>query len=192
MVTYCARGLEPYRGFPQFYEALPAILDARPECHVLIVGEDRTCYSPRLPNNASYKTCMQQKINLDQSRVHFTGPLPYGLYKQVLQASSAHVYLTWPFVLSWSLLEAMSCGCLVVASDTEPVREVIRFGENGLKTDFHSPEKIAKATLEALTRQAELTPLRQAARQTILDRYCLKKCLPVHVDILTKLAQKGP
>lgn len=192
LVAYCSRGLEPYRGFPSFYESLPAILDARPGCHVLIVGEDRVCYSPKLPNNESYKTFMQRKVDVDESRVHFTGPLPYGKYKQVLQASSAHVYLTWPFVLSWSMLEAMSCGCLVVASDTEPVREVIRHEENGLLTTFHSPEKIAETTIDALIRQEEYSVLRENARQAILDKYCLSKCLPVHLNILARVAGIDP
>jgi len=192
IVTYSARGMEPYRGFPQFYESIPAILEARPDAHVLIVGEDRVCYSPKLPDNESYVDHMKKKVKVDESRVHFTGPLPYGQYKQVLQTSSVHVYLTWPFVLSWSMLEAMSCGCLMVASDTEPVREVIRHGDNGLITDFHSPEKIAASTIEALKRQKELVSLRRNARQTILDRYCLSKCLPVHLNFLTQIAKDGP
>ncbi len=189
LVTYCSRGLEPYRGFPQFYEALPAILEARPKCHVLIVGEDRVCYGAKLPDGQTYKTLMQEKVTVDEKRVHFTGPLSYGKYKQVLQASSAHVYLSWPFVLSWSFLEAMSCGCLMVGADTEPVREVLRHQENGLFTDFHSPEKIAETTILALKRQKELFDLRKNARQTILDKYCLSKCLPVHINLLTKITK---
>lgn len=191
LVTYCSRGMEPYRGFPQFYESLPAILDARPDCHVLIVGEDRVCYSPKLPDNGSYVDLMRSRVDVDKSRVHFTGPLPYGIYKRVLQASSAHVYLTWPFVLSWSFLEAMSCGCLVVGSDTEPVREVLRHDENGLLTNFHSPEKIAETVITALENQADLTHLRSGARQTILDTYCLSKCLPQHLKLLAETAKQS-
>ena len=192
LVTYCARGLEPYRGFPNFYQSLPAVLDARPDCHVLIVGEDRVCYGPKLPNDESYKENACRLVEVDESRVHFTGPLPYGQYRQVLQASSAHIYLTWPFVLSWSMLEAMSCGCLIVGSDTEPVREVIRHGENGLLTDFHSPEKIAETTINALKNQAEYAAIRDKARQTILDTYCLSRCLPAHLNLLAKVAGVVP
>ncbi|CCH48196.1 glycosyltransferase [Pseudodesulfovibrio piezophilus] len=192
LITYCARGMEPYRGFPQFYQALPAILAQRPDCHVLIVGEDRVCYSPKLPEGDSYRKRMEAQIKVDESRVHFTGPLPYGQYKQVLLASSAHIYLTWPFVLSWSLLEAMSCGCLIIGSDTDPVHEVLRHGENGLMTDFHSPAHIADTTLFALEKQAELRDLRTNARQTILDTYCLSKCLPIHLKILAEAARSGP
>ncbi|MBG0791365.1 MAG: glycosyltransferase [Desulfovibrionaceae bacterium] len=192
LVTYCARGLEPYRGFPDFYKSLPAVLDARPGCHVLIVGDDRVCYSPKLPDGETYKENARRLVKLDESRVHFTNALPYGQYRQVLRASSAHVYLTWPFVLSWSMLEAMSCGCLVVGSDTEPVREVIRHRENGLLTDFNSPEKIAEATIDALENQADYAALRDRARQTILDGYCLSRCLPVHLNLLARLAGAEP
>ncbi len=192
LVTYCSRGLEPYRGFPQFYDALPAILDERPDCHVLIVGDDRVCYSPKLPDGQSYKQQALERTKVDEKRVHFTGPLPYGVYKQVLLASSVHVYLTWPFVLSWSFLEAMSCGCLIVGSNTEPVREVLTHRTNGLLTDFHSSEKIAKTVIFALNRQEKLVDLRRNARQTILDRYCLSKCLPAHLNILADAAKDGP
>lgn len=191
IVTYCSRGMEPYRGFPQFYKALPAILEERPDCHVIIVGEDRVCYSSRLPNGKTYLQAMREKVSVDDKRVHFTGPLPYGKYKQVLQASSAHVYLTWPFVLSWSLLEALACGCMVVASDTEPVREVITHEKNGLLTSFHSPQQIAESTIDALARQDELASLREQGRETVLERYCLSKCLPVHLKLLSQVAKEG-
>ncbi|WP_147820578.1 glycosyltransferase [Salidesulfovibrio onnuriiensis] len=192
LLTYCSRGLEPYRGFPQFYRALPHILRERPGCHVLIVGEDRICYSPRLPNGQTYKQKLTGEVQVDESRVHFTGPLPYGQYKQVLQASSVHVYLTWPFVLSWSFLEAMSCGCLIVGSDTAPVREVLAHGYNGLLTDFHSHEQIARDVVATLKSREKLKALRTRARQTIVDRYCLTRTLPRQLDLLRKVAEAGP
>lgn len=192
VLTYCSRGLEPYRGFPQFYEALPAILAERPDCHVLIVGEDRVCYSPRLPDGQTYKELLTRKVKVDESRVHFTGPLPYGQYRQVLQASSVHVYLTWPFVLSWSFLEAMSCGCLIVGSDTEPVREVLQHKHNGLLTDFHSSERIAGDVIKALENREKLSELRANARRTVLEGYCLSKTLPAQINLLNRLAEAGP
>ena len=192
LVTYCSRGLEPYRGFPQFYDALPAILDERPDCHVLIVGDDRVCYSPRLPDGDSYKKQALARTKVDEKRVHFTGTMPYGKYKQVLLASSAHVYLTWPFVLSWSFLEAMACGCLLVGSNTDPVREVLVHKENGLLTDFHDPAKIARSVIFALKHQDKLADLRRSARRTVLERYCLSKCLPLHLRLLDEVAKDGP
>jgi len=192
LVTYAARGMEPYRGFPQFIEALPIVLKERPACHAVILGEDRVCYGRPLPEGQSWKRTMQDRVALDPARVHFTGPLPYGQYKQVLQASSVHVYLTRPFVLSWSFLEALSLGCLVVGSDTAPVREVLRHGENGLLTDFASPERIAASLIEALERQEEYRPLREQARADVVERYDLKKLLPLRLELLRRAALARP
>src|SRR5204863_4487024 len=116
---------------------------------------------------------------IDLRRVHFLGRLPYRQYLTLLQISSVHVYLTHPFVLSWSLLEAMSAGCLVVASRTAPVEEVIRDGENGLLVDFFSPAGIAERVDYAISHQDELAPLRDRARDTVAERYDLRRiCLP--------------
>jgi glycosyltransferase involved in cell wall biosynthesis len=136
IVTYVGRGMEPYRGFPQFMEAVALIQKRRPKTHIVVVGEDRVAYGKSLPDGKTYKQLMLEKLDLDLSRLHFTGRLPYNQYLQVLQASSVHIYLTRPFVLSWSMLEAMATGCLIVASNTAPVTEVIRDGENGLLVDF--------------------------------------------------------
>lgn len=192
IVTYAARGMEPYRGFPQFIEALALVQKERPGCHAVVLGEDRVCYGRPLPDGRTWKQEMLSKVGLDLSRVHFTGPLPYGQYKQVLQASSAHVYLTRPFVLSWSFLEAMAMGCLVVGSDTAPVREVLRHGENGLLTDFHSPERIAASLIEALEGRERLRPLREQARADVVARYDLKKLLPIRLALVQRAARAKP
>ncbi|HZX26893.1 MAG TPA: glycosyltransferase, partial [Telluria sp.] len=138
VVTYVARNLEPYRGFHRFMRALPLLQKLRPQARVLIVGGDDVSYGRRLPAGTTYrqKYCAELEGQVDWSRVHFLGKLPYLRYLNVLQVSAAHVYLTYPFVLSWSMLEAMACGCLVVGSATAPVQEVITDGENGLLTDF--------------------------------------------------------
>ena len=188
IVTYVSRGMEPYRGFPQFIESLPYLLEKRPNCHIVIVGSERVCYGKSLPNGKTYKQEMLEKVKLDLSRVHFVGSLPYGQYLKVIQASSAHIYLTRPFVLSWSMIESMSAGCLVVGSDTPPVREVIKDGENGLLVDFFSPKQIAHKVCEVLAHPNQMGQLRTNARETVLERYALQKLLPQHLQLVKDVA----
>ncbi|MBZ8179766.1 glycosyltransferase family 4 protein [Oscillatoria salina] len=182
IVTYVARGMEPYRGFPQFIETVGLLLERRPQTHVVIVGENRVAYGKQLPDGKTYKDLMLEKVPLDLQRVHFTGLLPYSEYLQVLQASSVHVYLTRPFVLSWSLLEALATGCIVVASGTPPVKEVIEDGVNGLLVDFFSPQEISDRVEEVLNYPSKMTEIRQKARETIQQRYDLAKLLPQHIE----------
>jgi len=182
IVTYATRGMEPYRGFPQFIEAVALLQQKRPNCHVVIVGENRVAYGKPLPDGKTYKEAMLEKYDLDLSRVHFTGWLPYEEYLQVLQASSAHVYLTRPFVLSWSLMESLATGCLVVGSRTAPVMEVIQDGVNGLLADFFSPQEICDRILEALNHPDKMAAIRAKARETVLERYDLAQLLPQHLQ----------
>ncbi|HEY0961377.1 MAG TPA: glycosyltransferase, partial [Pseudomonadales bacterium] len=125
---------------------------------------------------------------LDLSRVHFTGKLAYDDYLRVLQVSRLHVYLTYPFVLSWSLLEALATGCIVLASDTEPVREVIRDGENGMLVPFFDTEALAAKAVHALAEADTLLPLRENARATIMECYDFEtRVYPRHLAILARL-----
>lgn len=190
IVTYATRGMEPYRGFPQFMEAVALIQQRRPNCHVVVAGDDRVAYGKTLPDGKTYKQLMLEKLPLDLSRLHFTGSLPYEQYRQVLQASSAHIYLTRPFVLSWSMLEAMACGCLLIASNTAPVAEVIQDGYNGLLVDFFSPTDIADRVDEVLEHRDRLADLRASARKTILKHYDLATLLPQHIQALLGGLQK--
>ncbi|GAB4292493.1 MAG: glycosyltransferase family 4 protein [Oscillatoriaceae cyanobacterium] len=188
LVTYVGRGMEPYRGFPEFIEAVAYIQERRPKCHVVVVGSDRVCYGKSLPDGMTYKEYMLKKIPLDMSRIHFVGSLPYGLYLRVLQASDAHIYLTRPFVLSWSMVESMSAGCLVIGSDTAPVTEVIRDGENGLLVDFFSPKQIADRVDEVMAHPNRMAEIRKKARETVLERYSQDLLLPRHVQLLQDVA----
>lgn len=190
VVTYATRGMEPYRGFPQFMEMAEKLLKKRPNVHIVIAGEDRICYGAKLAKG-SYKQIMLDKLDLDMSRVHFTGSLPYGEYKKLLQISSAHVYLTYPFVLSWSMLEAMSCGCCIVGSNTPPVEEVIKDGENGVLTDFFNIDELLNRVEYVLDNQEKAKYLRENARTTIIERYDLKKLLPRHIEIIKSTAKAG-
>lgn len=178
IVTYVGRGMEPYRGFPQFMEAAALLLKRRPKCHIVIVGNDRVVYGAAAPGGKTYKELMLEKLDMDISRLHFTGYLQKPDYVKVLQASKAHIYLTRPFVLSWSMLEAMACGCVVVGSNTPPVREVINDRVNGLLADFFSPEDIANRVEEALNDKVLSRGISYRARETILDRYALDKVMP--------------
>lgn len=188
VVTYVATGMEPLRGFPQFMEAVSLLQRRRPGLHAVIVGEDRVEYEKSLPEGKTYKQVLLNEFPFDHSRLHFTGRLSVDDYRRVLLASSVHVYLTVPFILSWSMLEAMSCGCLVVGSDTAPVREIIQDGVNGLLAGFFSPAAIADAVETALDDKAQSDRLRQAARQTILDRYDLRRTVPKQLALLQATA----
>ena len=182
VVTYVARGMEPYRGFPQFMEAISQLQKHRPNCHTVVVGKDWVAYGNPLPNGKTYRQQALETLDLDLSRIHFTGHLNYEQYLKVLQVSSVHVYLTWPFVLSWSMLEAMSTGCLVLGSKTAPVEEVIQDGENGLLIDFFDIDGIVAQIIEVLDHPNRMQAVRDRARQTIVDRYNLADLLPVHLN----------
>jgi hypothetical protein len=166
VVTYVARNLEPYRGFHSFMRALPQVLREHPTCQVVIVGGDGVSYGSKPKDAPNWRTKLLAENPLDLSRVHFLGKVPYETYKKVLQVSAVHVYLTYPFVLSWSLLEALASGCLIVGSDTAPVREVLRHGHNALLTSVLEPDVIALDLLNTLNDRMQLHPLRQAARRT--------------------------
>lgn len=193
VVTYVARNLEPYRGFPQFMRSLPSILEQRRNAHVVIVGGDEVSYGHRLPDGQTHKQLMLTELgaSLDMKRVHFLGKVPYSVFLKILQISRVHVYLTFPFVLSWSMLEAMSAGCVVVGSKTAPVEEVIRDGSNGLLMDFFSPTAISERVVEVLAAGRDgYADIRQNARQTIVDEYDLKTiCLPAQTSLLAQVAR---
>jgi len=183
IVTYATRGMEPYRGFPQFMRAAALIQRRRPNVRIVVAGDDRVVYGVR---GESWKDRMLAELDgrLDLDRLHFAGTLPAEQYRALLQASSAHVYLTVPFVLSWSLLDAMACGAPIVGSDTQPVREVID-GGNGVLADFHSPEDLADKVVGLLEDRERARALGAAARATVEARYALKDLLPRHSALVT-------
>jgi glycosyltransferase involved in cell wall biosynthesis len=192
VLTFVNRNLEPYRGYHTFMRALPDVMAARPEAQVVIVGGDDVSYG-QPPKEGKWKEIFLSEVRdrLDMSRVHFMGKVPYATFVSLMQISRAHAYLTYPFVLSWSMMESMGAGALVVGSDTAPVREVIRHGENGLLVDFFDVPAWSRTLTEALAHPERFTALRQAARQTVLDRYDLKSvCLPRTVDWVESFGPK--
>ncbi|UTH76199.1 glycosyltransferase family 4 protein [Chromobacterium sp. IIBBL 290-4] len=167
IITYVARNLEPYRGFHIFMRALPELLRAEPDCQVVVVGGDGVSYGSAPTDAANWREKLLRENSIDLNRVHFLGKVPYEVYRKVLQVSAVHVYLTYPFVLSWSLLEAMASGCRIVASDTAPLREVIRDGENGYLVGFFDREALIERVVAAL-REDDLT-MRKSARTHALE-----------------------
>jgi glycosyltransferase involved in cell wall biosynthesis len=185
VVTFVARNLEPLRGYHIFMRALPQILKKRPHAEILVIGEDRTYYGASPPAGTTWKSIFLDEVNdrIDTNRVHFTGRLAYRDYLKALQISSAHVYLTYPFVLSWSFIEAMSCGCMLIGSDTTPVREVVN-GENGVLVPFFDHEQLANKVVEALAQPRRFQSMRAAARRTAVEQFDQRISLPQMMALL--------
>lgn len=184
VVTFVSRNLEPYRGYHIFMRSLPALLRAHPSAQVLIIGGDGLSYGTPAPEGQSWKAVFAEEVRPQLSaqewaRVHFLGRVPYVQYLAVMRVSAVHVYLSYPFVLSWSLLEAMSLECTLVASDTAPVREVITDGHEGVLVDFFDAPALADRVGRLLAQPTERARLGQAARSAVVRHYDLHRvCLP--------------
>ena len=184
VITFVNRDLEPYRGYHIFMRALPELLKRRPKAHILIVGGNGVSYGAKSATGESWKDRYISEVRPqisddDWSRVHFLGTLPYAHLVALLQCSTVHLYLTYPFVLSWSLLEAMSVGCAIVASNTPPLREAIRHNETGKLVDFFDFRALAETVCALLDAPAERLRLGCYARQFARETYDLKTvCLP--------------
>ncbi|WBU57750.1 glycosyltransferase [Paracoccus sediminicola] len=194
VLSYVSRSLEPYRGFHSFMRALPQVMAERPGAQVVVIGGDGVSYGRKPPDAESWKAKMLAETGgrIDLDRVHFLGRVSYGDYRRVIQLARVHCYLTYPFVLSWSLTEAMAAGAYIVASDTAPVQELIRDGENGRLVPFFDCERIAQALIRGLSgSDPEAGAIRAAARQTILDSYDLRRqSLPKLIDWVERFGPK--
>jgi glycosyltransferase involved in cell wall biosynthesis len=184
VITFVNRNLEPYRGYHMFMRSLPNVLKAIPNARVLIVGGDQVSYGLAPPNGRSWKDIYLEEIapsmsSEELSRIHFLGKIGYEQFVSVMQISMVHVYLTYPFVLSWSLLEAMSIGCSIIASDTAPVREVIEDGRNGVMVDFFNFETLSQEILTLMSDHTIRGALASEARTKAIFDYDLKRvCMP--------------
>lgn len=180
IVTYVSRGFESMRGFDIFMRAARLIAAQFDDVAFIVVGSDRVAYGGDESHTAgkTFKEWVLARDEYDLSKFHFVGRLPQDQLARLLASSDLHIYLTVPFVLSWSMMDALSCGAVVLGSDTTPVREMIRDGENGLLADFFSPEAFAEKALAVLQDPSAFRPLGRAAEQMIIERYSLEAVLP--------------
>lgn len=188
--TYLARNLEHARGFHVFMRALPRILDARPNARVLIVGGNEVSYGRKSAHPEGLRAELTAELGdrIDWERVHFLGRVPYSAFTQIIQLSRCHIYLTMPFVLSWSLLEAMSMQATIVASDVASVREAVTHGETGLLVDFFKPDALADQVIDVLANPGDYARLGPAARAHVVGKYdFLTRCLPEHIARMNAL-----
>lgn len=191
VVSYATRGMEPYRGFPEFMRALALAQKARPRLHAVIAGQDRVAYGAPLPPGESWKARMLAELSLDARRLHFTGLLAPAPYAALLQGTDAHVYLTVPFVLSWSFLEAMSAGAPLIVNDAPPIREALGASDGALIADPYDPHALAAAIVATLEDRAGARARGMRARRRILSAYDRAWIWPARAAMLRRLAEAG-
>jgi glycosyltransferase involved in cell wall biosynthesis len=186
VVTFVARNLEPVRGYHIFMRALPSIMARRPNAEIVIIGGDSTSYGALPPTGTTWKSIFLKEVEarVDLRRVHFLGRVPYRTYIKALQVSSAHVYLTYPFVLSWSLLEAMSAGCVVVGSDTPPVIEAVD-PTRGILVPFFDVQQWSDRVVDVLEAPERFRSMRREARRFVIANFDAEKsCVPRMLSLL--------
>ncbi|MGH7103786.1 MAG: glycosyltransferase, partial [Acetobacteraceae bacterium] len=189
LVTYVARNLEPYRGFHTMMRALPRVLSRRTDARAVVVGGDEVSYGMRPEGGGTWRERLLREVGgrLDLTRVHFPGKLEYRHYLALLQRSDVHVYLTYPFVASWSLREAMAVGAPIVASDTLPVREFIRDRSTGLLTPCLDPARLAERILELLEDLPLAQRLGAAARRYAQTHLTMENHIATYHGLIARL-----
>lgn len=188
VLTFGTRGMEPYRGFPEFMEMVSTLQQKRPSLHAVITGEDKVLYGNQL-HGTTYKEFILKHLNFDMNRVHFVGKMPQNSYIKLLQVSSAHVYFTYPYIISQSLLEAMSCGCSIVASNTEPVKEFVN-DKSGTLFDFYNFEQFVQKIEYALDNKDNMSEIRNNARKKIVEICGLEKTIPAQIEFINKVIKR--
>lgn len=191
VVTFVNRNMEPYRGYHSFMRALPAMQRLCPDALFVLVGGDGVSYGAKPPEGKTWKGIFLDEVRerLDIRRIAFVGSIPYPTYKALMQISAAHVYLTYPFVLSWSMLEAMACGAPLIGSSTPPVQEVIEDGRNGLLVDFFDYEALAAKVADVVNNGHKYAAMREAGRRSVCEGYDLNRiCLPRQMRLITRVA----
>ena len=191
IIAFVNRNLEPYRGYHSFMRSLPQVIEKHPDAYILIVGGSDVSYGAKPKGDLSYKDLFYNEIKdkiPDNNNIIFLGFVKYNLLISILDIASVHVYLTYPFVLSWSMLESMALGGLVLGSKTSPVEEVINHNKNGLLVDFFDHKSISKNINSILDNPKKYKSMRAEARKTIIKDYDLySKCLPEQLKIIDGL-----
>ncbi|WP_262694535.1 glycosyltransferase [Kordiimonas aquimaris] len=191
VITYVARGMEEYRGFPQFMEAVSKLQKLRPNLHVVVLGNDRVAYGANRKDGKTYKEWALETFELDLTRIHFMGLQPLGYFRDMMRITKAHIYLTVPFVLSWSMMEAMGAGALIIGSDTAPVKEVVTHNENGLIVPFFDVDAQVEQIVHVLENSDAVAHLRDNARKIIVEKYATRDLLPRYRQLIETVANRS-
>ena len=191
IVTFVSRDLEPYRGFPQALAAAAKVIENNRDAIFVFVGGEGVSYGMPPPGGGSWKDKLLAEHDIPADRIIFPGTISHDLLRRLYQISTAHIYLTYPFVLSWSVIEAMSCGALIIGSDTSPVQEVIRSGHNGLLVPFYDTDALAGVILDVLREPQKFLPMRVAARRTIERNFRLIDCIDRQKTLINAVLKEG-
>ncbi len=191
VITYIARGMEEYRGFPQFMEAVSRLQKIRPNLQTVVIGEDRIAYGSKRKDGKGLKSWALDTFDFDMNRLHFVGNQPLSKLRDALRITKAHIYLTAPFVLSWSMMESMATGALIVGSKTACVEEMITHGENGLLVDFFDVDALTDTVVSVLEHPNKYLSLKNAARNRILTSYSVNELLPRYRSLIETVASGG-
>lgn len=189
VITFVARNLEPYRGFHVFIRALQRIQVEHPYAQAVIVGNDGVSYGKRPVGANSWREMLLREVSLDQRRTHFVGRLSYPMYLNLLKVSAVHMYLSYPFVVSWSLLEALGCGALVLAADTPATREFVDDERTGFLASFCSLDKVASLAVMATKDRSNSEMIKLAARRS-MENFSIENCSPRFSGLLQSGGQK--
>ncbi|MES2497211.1 MAG: glycosyltransferase [Pseudomonadota bacterium] len=193
VITFINRNFERLRGYHIFMRALPRFLDAVPDAQVILIGADGKGYGSSRKDGKTWREAMFNELGsrLDRKRLHFVGQVEHRHMINILSIGAAHVYYTYPFVLSWSLAEAMACECLVIGSDTAPVRDAITDGKDGILLDFFDVDALSQAMIDAVRQPDRYRDMRRQARLTALELFDRESMgVPGWLAMIDELAER--